>query len=153
LLLENGVVYVAWGSFADAGPYHGWVLGYNARTLKQVTVFNTAPNGQESSIWMSGAGLAADAAGNIFVAPANGDFDPTQGNYGDSVWKLVPSGGTLNVVDYFTPANQAILEAHDIDFGSGGVLLLPTQAGSVPRELIAAGKDGTIYLVNRDSLG
>jgi len=65
LLLLNGVVYTSWSSHCDIGVYHGWIIGYNAQTLQQVAVYNDTPNGQEGSVWASGAAPAADAAGNV----------------------------------------------------------------------------------------
>src|SRR5262249_2686458 len=104
LLLSNGVVYIAWASQGDKGPYHGWMLGYNARTLRQVAAFNNTPNGIGGGIWMAGGAPAADAAGNIFVASGNGTYsasEPGGKDYGDSLTKHDPR--SLKVVDYFTP--------------------------------------------------
>jgi len=153
LLLVGGVVYSAWGSHDDNPPYHGWILGHDALSLALVWVFNTTPNGRAGAVWMSGGGLAADAAGQIYVATGNGtfaatgDFSPA---YGDSVFKLAPD---LTVVDFFTPFQQATLDADDMDFGSSGVLLLPDQPDAPLHGLLAAGKTGAIYLINRDNLG
>jgi hypothetical protein len=55
LLLLNGVVYSAWGSHGDNGPYHGWIVGHDAQTLAPVAEFNTTPDGGAGSVWMSGA--------------------------------------------------------------------------------------------------
>jgi hypothetical protein len=152
LLLVNGVVYIGFASHGDNGDYHGWVLGYNASTLQQVMVYNDTANGYQGGIWMSGDGLATDSAGNIYFTTGNGFFDANSGgvDYGDSVVKLSPSGAVL---DYFTPHDQAILAAGDIDLGSGGVLLLPDQNGPYPHELVTAGKNGTIYVISRDNMG
>ena len=155
LLLLNGVVYSAWGSHDDNGPYHGWILGHNAQTLALVALFNTTPNGGAGAVWMSGAAPAADAAGNLYVATGNGTFAPlgvVSSAYGDSVLKLALRTG-LTVVDFFTPFQQAALDADDSDLGSGGVLLLPDQPGTRPHLLLAAGKTGAIYLIDRDNLG
>ncbi len=155
LLLSNGVVYVAWASYGDVCPYHGWVIGYDAQTLQQVAVFNTTPNGGLGGIWMSGAGLAADGNGAIYLSTGNGTFDVTGSQapaYGDSVLKLA-TGIDLTVADFFTPSNQDALAANDQDLGSGGVLLLPDQPGARPHLMAAAGKEGSIYLIDRDDLG
>src|ERR1035437_2869282 len=127
LLLSNGVVYIAWASYNDMGPYHGWIIGYDASTLAQVRAWNATPNGQQGGIWMAGAPLSADSASNLFVIVANGTFDADQGgtDYGDTFLKLVPSGTTFTVSDYFTPFNQQTLAANDIDVGSCGLTLLP----------------------------
>ena len=77
LLLLNGVIYTGWASHCDYRPYTGWIIGYSASTLAQTSVLNITPNGNEGAIWMAGAGLAADASGNIYFLDANGDFDTT----------------------------------------------------------------------------
>ena len=111
LLLLNGVVYIASASHGDNGPYHGWIVGYNATTLQLVTAFNATPNGGLGGIWMAGGGLAADNAGNIYCSTGNGTFDADTGgnDFGDSVLKLTPAGNTLDMTDYFTPYNQDFL--------------------------------------------
>ena len=155
LLLLNGTVYIAFASFDDKGPYHGWILGYDASSLKQITVWNDTPNGQKGGIWLSGASLSADSAGNIFAIAGNGTFDANNGgpDYGDSFLRLTPNGGTLSVSDYFTPFDQQNLAANDIDVGSAGFTLLPDQPGAVTHLGVSAGKSGKIYLLNRDNLG
>ena len=153
LTLSGGVVSIAWASHCDNGPYHGWVMSYDAQTLAQQSVANVTPDGGLGGIWQSGGGLAADAAGNLFAVTGNGTFDADQGgrNYGDSIVEL--SSGPLAISDYFTPFNQAALEAADLDLGSGGAVLLPDQPGAHPHLLVAAGKEGTIYVVDRDAMG
>ena len=155
LLLSNGIVYIAWASYNDIGPYHGWIMGYDASTLKQVRAWNATPNGQRGGIWMSGSPLSVDSAGNLFVIVGNGTFDADTGgvDYGDSFLKLVPNGTTFTVSDYFTPFNQATLSLNDIDVGSCGFTLLPDQPGAAPHLGVSAGKEGRIYLLNRDNLG
>ncbi len=150
LMLSNGVVYIAFASHGDNQPYHGWVLGYDATTLQQVLAFNATPNGSAGGIWQSNAGPSIDSAGNIYFVTGNGPFDASIRNYGDTIVKINPAG---TVVDYFTPANEAILNAGNIDLGSAGVLLIPDQPGSHPHLLVHAGKNGTIYLINRDNMG
>jgi hypothetical protein len=152
LLLANGTVYIAWGSACDAGPYYGWVMGYDARSLKQTAVFNTAPVAGEAGIWQSDAGIAADSRGDVYVVTGNGKFTASSGgrDYGDSILKLGPS---LDVRDYFTPFNQAHLNSHDLDLGSSGPVLLPDQPGSHPHVLVTSGKDGYLYVVDRDRMG
>lgn len=112
------------------------------------------PNGALGGIWMTGAGLAADSSNNLFAVTGNGTFDANRGgkNFGDSVLKLSTSKG-LAVADSFTPFNQATLNATDLDLGSGGAVLLPDQPGAHPHLLVTAGKEGRIYLVDRDNLG
>jgi hypothetical protein len=155
LLLSNGVVYVAFASYNDLGLYHGWVMGYDASTLLQTTIWNSTPDGQKGGIWLSGAPLSADSSGNIFVVVGNGTFDADSGgdDYGDSFVKLTPNGNTLSISDYFTPFDQATLAANDIDLGSSGFTLLPDQPGAVTHLGVSAGKSGKIYLLNRDNMG
>jgi hypothetical protein len=148
LLLLNGVMYIAFGSHGDIGPYHGWVLGYNASTLAQLAVFNTTPNGSEAAVWQGGQGLVADAD-NIYFMTGNGTFDANTGgtDYGDSVVKLATSTG-LSVSDYFTPDTQGSLNQTDADLGSGGPILLPGTSS-----IVGGGKDGILRLINTASMG
>jgi hypothetical protein len=153
LLLSNGALYVAFASHCDNGPYHGWVLAYSASTLNLLAAFNATPDGNTGGIWQSGGAPAADAAGNVYVITGNGTFDADVGgsDLGDSFIKL--NGGTLATSDYFTPYNQATLAAADVDLGSGGPLLLPDQAVGPPHLMLSAGKEGTIYVLDRDTMG
>ena len=166
LLLLNGIVYIAFSSHGDAGPWHGWVMGYNAQTLKQTGVFCTTPNGNGGGTWMGGSGLAAEVVdpvnhpyGRMFVATGNGDYTATTPyaagmDYGDSVLNLDLTNGVPTVQDEFTPMGQAELDQYDGDQGSGGILILPTQTtGSYPHLLVQAGKSGEVYLLNREGLG
>src|SRR5215469_7022902 len=156
LLLLNGVVYTLWSSHCDLGTYHGWIIGYDAHTLQQVSAYNDTQNGTEASFWMSGAAPAADAAGNIFVVAANGTNDTPSGgpDLGEGYIRLSTSGG-LSVADYFTPFNYVELNQNDVDTGSAGVSFLGDEAGSSahPHLMAGAGKEGRIYLLDRDNLG
>src|SRR5438445_1480521 len=166
LLLQNGAVYIAFRSHGDNGPWHGWVLSYSASTLQKLSTYCTTPNGFGSGTWMAGAGLAADVIdpvnkpyGRMFIATGNGSYDasPPYSNsmdYGDDIIRLDLSGGILTVQDSFTPFNQASLSSSDEDLASGGVLLLPDQSiGGHTHLLAQAGKEGKIYLVDRDTMG
>ena len=153
LLLNGGVLYIAFGSHGDNSPWHGWVLGYNSTTLLQTMMYDTTPNGNGGGIWQGGGGLATDATGDIYYVTSNGNFDVNTGgvDYGDSVQKLSPTG---TVVDYFTPHDQQNMDVNNLDLGAGGpVMLVDQTTGSYPHLLITAGKSGTIYVINRDSLG
>ena len=156
LLLANGAIYMAFGSNGcDTYAYHGWLLAYSESTLQPLATFVTTPNGKQGAIWMAGGGPAADSDGTIFLASANGTFDANNGgfDYGDSLLRLNPASSGLTVLDYFTPYNQQELSSGDIDLGSGGVILLPDQDSPYTHELLGGGKEGTLYLVNRDGMG
>jgi hypothetical protein len=166
LLLQNGVLYIAYGSHGDNGPWHGWILSYNATTLQQISVYCSTPSGSGSGIWAAGSGIAGDVIdaankpyGRMFVATGNGSFNATPPynnsmSYGDDIIRLDLSGGVLTAQDSFTPFNQADLNGADADQGSGGVLLLPDQStGGHTHLLVQAGKEGKVYVVDRDNLG
>ncbi len=163
LLLSNGTLYLAWASHCDIRPYTGWIMAYNASKLTQTTVLNLTPNGNEGAIWGSGAGLTIDSNGNMFVLDANGLFDtnlnssgfPSSGDYGNAFLRLSTKGG-LSVVDYFEMDNEQSENGSDLDLGSGGALLLPNMkdsSGTTWQLAAGAGKDGNLYLVNRNSMG
>lgn len=167
LTLAAGVLYLAYAGYADTDPYHGWVLGYNATNLVQITnyVFNSTPNATvatfganaaEGGVWMGGNGLCVDANTNLYFETGNGSFDGNTGggNYSDSFLKLSTTN-KLALADYFTPYNQLALANADIDLGSCGPILLPDSVGSIshPHLLAGTGKSGTLYLVDRDAMG
>jgi hypothetical protein len=137
------------------GAFHGWVLGYDAQALNLVGVFSSTPNGWGAGIWQSGGGIASDAVGNLFVQTGNGSFDGHLGgqDFGDSIVKLQQSSAGLNPVDFFTPYDQLSLSYQDLDVGSGNPLLLPDQPGPHTHELVGGGKEGTLYVVDRDAMG
>jgi hypothetical protein len=154
LLLNNGTVYVAFGSHADLNTWQGWVMAYNATTLAQTYAWSsTVPTGgnNQGAIWGSGNPPVSDASGNVYVVTGNGTWDGTQ-NYSSSVVKLNSAGG---VVDYFTPFDQATLSANDIDLGSAGAIILPDSVGSTLHQhlAIATGKVGVLYLLDQTNLG
>jgi hypothetical protein len=167
LLLLNSTVYIAFASNGcDDNPgsrlqkaYHGWVFAYNAANLALKKAVLTTPNGEAGGIWMSGAGLAGDTDGSIFFATGNGDFETTldaQGfpmsrDFGDSILKL--RGSDLAPLDYFAPSNQPTLLNEDEDLGSGGLLLFEQPGSAHPHLLAQAGKEGSIYLLDRTQLG
>jgi PQQ enzyme-like repeat protein len=164
LLLVNGTVYTAWTSHCDQRPYTGWVIGYDQSTLAQVSVLNVTPNGSEGAIWMAGSGPASDTSGNIYLLDANGVFDtsldargfPIQGDFGNAFLKISTSDKQLAVADYFEMFNQSAENDADQDLGSGGALVLPDlndSTGKARHLAVGAGKDGNIYLVDRDGMG
>jgi uncharacterized repeat protein (TIGR03806 family) len=158
LALANGNIYCAFSSHCDWGPYHGWLIAYNASTFAQTAVFNTSRNGGLAGIWSSGDPPAIDNAGNLYFETGNGTFNtnyPSSTNYSlaESFIKVSPTNHVMT--DYFTPYNQANLTGSDADVGSAGAMLLPDSVGSAahPHLIVGGSKAGTIYLLDRDNLG
>ena len=170
LLYANGSIYAGFSSINDnpvctpSSPHtwHGWVLGFNASNLQdQQYVFNdtpnTSPNGDngEGGIW--GSALAADLSNTIYSETGNGTFDQNVDDFSFTALKLLPSGTTLQVADYFTPKD--LVEAAesgtdtDEDLGTQTTIILPTQSGPVANEMVGGDKLGNIYVLNRDSMG
>jgi len=159
LVLSNGTLYVTFGSNSDSFPWYGWVMGYtydaNGATPTPGPVLNTTPNQNGGGIWMAGGGPAVDGQGNIYLGTGNGVFDADvatspQLDYADSLLRLTSA---LTVNAYFTPSDQATDASKDLDFGSTGVMTLDLSAGPFQHILIAGGKDGSFYVLNRDILG
>jgi hypothetical protein len=164
LLLLNGVIYTSWTSHCDLGAYTGWIIGYNETSLAQTAVLNVTPNGAQGAMWQAGNGLAADDLGNIFFLDANGTFDttlnskgfPYMGDQGNGIIRLSTKNGSLTVADYFNPYNTVSESESDTDLGSGGALVLPSlkdSSGNTWYLAVGAGKDGNIYVVNRENMG
>ena len=152
LRLDNGTLYIAFGSNGcRSGKEEGWVMAYNAATLQQVGAFDDEPSSSAAAVWQRGGGLAIDEDGYVYGATADGPFAAGVG-FGQSVFKLSQSGGTIGLADWFTPWNEVYLNTHDLDL-SQPVLVLPDQSGLYPHLAAAVGKEGTIYLLNRDSMG
>lgn len=154
LLLQDGNVYIGFGSpGCNRKTENGWVMAYNSSTLQQVGVFNVSPGQEASAVWQSGGGLAGDGEGNVYFNTGDGLFDGPNGtHYGDSLLKLSQGAGVLNLVDYFTPFNQEYFKENNLDLSSGMVQLLPQQPdGSA--YVLTIDKNGTAYLLNRNSLG
>jgi len=164
LLLTSGNVYAGFGSFCDFAPNlsRGWLLGWSAASLTPLPANQLVDTRVKSpgtfflsSIWMSGYGLASDDSGNILFVTGNSDHSGSTydgiANLQESVVKV--SSNLTTVLDLFTPKNQASLDKTDSDFGSGGILVLPDQPGSIPHLAVAAGKAGALFLMNADHLG
>src|SRR5262249_11685305 len=154
LLLSNGVVYAGFSSHGDQRPWHGWLFGFSAsNNLTRVMVYPVTPNGFGGGIWQSGGAPSPDDSGNIFFTTSNGTFNLNTGGVdaADTIIKLSPSG---TIVDYFTPHDQLNMMNNNLELGSAGpVLLLDQTTGNFPHLLITAGKEGTIYVINRDNMG
>jgi hypothetical protein len=163
LAFLNGSVIVPWGSFSDWGVYHGWLMAFDAATLKLQAVFNPTPqfqavdvvsgpadHGGGGAFWQGGAAPAIDAAGNIYVNTADGSFNADQGgnNYGDTMLKLHFTGSAFEIADSFTPFNQACINESDLEIGSVGVALMPNST-----MLLSASKEGRFYMVNSETMG
>ncbi len=163
LLLLEGVVYAAFGSHCDTPPWQGWIFGVS--TAGKVTaryVDDTTKEG--AGIWQSGAGLTSDGPGTILFSTGNGGAPSTlapgtspPANLGESVVRVrVQPDGSLKPVDFFAPFDAPSLDEFDSDFASGGVTGLPSEyfgTAAIPHLAVADGKQGYVYLLNRDSLG
>jgi outer membrane protein assembly factor BamB len=144
LALANGMVYVGYASHCDKEPYHGFLMAYDAETLKQVSVLNTSPTGSEASIWQSGQGPAVDEQGNIYVVTGNGSWDGVH-NFSESFLKLSPR---LKLLDWFTPTNHYELDKVDADLNASGATLVPGTD-----LVLGGGKEGVLYILDRRNLG
>jgi hypothetical protein len=163
LLLMNGVVYAAFGSHCDIPPWQGWVFGVS--TAGQVKArWVSRPSGSGAGIWQSGAGLTSDGAGTLFVTTGNTGAPSTPipgksppASLGESVVRLtVQADGSLKAIDFFAPFDAAQLDTWDADFASGGITGLNEQyfgTTATPHLAVVVGKDGYVYLLNRDDLG
>lgn len=155
LLTNGGDVFMAWASNCDNPPFHGWIMSYSKTTLQQTGIWATTPNGSGGGTWMSGGGMATDGSDSVYLATGNGSFDisGTPVDFGDSVIRMTLGDAGVEVADYFTPYNQGNLNSGDVDVASGGPLLLPDQPGPHAKELIQVGKEGSIYVIDRTSMG
>jgi hypothetical protein len=165
LLLLNGTIYTSWTSHCDNAPYGGWIITYAQSTLARNGVLNVAAHSSGGpAIWMAGGGPAADASGNIYLLTANGAFEttmdangfPSAQDFGNSFLKISSASAGLKVLDYFTMFNEVAESNGDQDLGSGGGMLLPDledAANTVRHLMVGAGKDGNIYVTDRDLMG
>jgi outer membrane protein assembly factor BamB len=156
LALANGQVYIAFGSVCDHGAYHGWLFSYDAVTFGQTGVLLTTPGAHHGGIWQAGAAPAVDPEGNVYVITGDGDFDADMGgtDFGDSFLRLrLTSTKRFAVVDYFTPYNENDLDVENVDLGGSGPILIPDQVNQHSHLLLGSGKNGAVYLLDRDRLG
>ncbi|GAA3449488.1 Ig-like domain-containing protein [Dactylosporangium matsuzakiense] len=164
LLLMNGVVYLAFGGHCDYGTYVGWVAGVNVSTgVTNLWSDEVGVSNKLAGIWHAGGGIMSDGNGRMFVATGNGATPPNSPGMpppkqlSQSVIRLgVDANGVISSKDFFSPSNAAVLDQNDQDFGSGGPVGLPDQyfgTASVPHLMVQGGKDGRVFLLNRDNLG
>jgi hypothetical protein len=159
LALVNGTVYISWASHEDQAPYYGWVIGYtyDGASFTQTGVLNVTPDAGYGGIWMSGA-APASADGKLYLTTGNGVFDADDlgplpvDDYGDSLLELSPG---LTVSQYFTPSDEDLGVSQDLDFGAGGAAVLVDLPATSPvtHLIMGGGKDGSLYVLNRDALG
>lgn len=150
LALHNGVVYAAFASHCDRYPFHGWILAYDAATLRQRAVYNNTPNGDSGGIWQSGVAPSIDESGDLFFVSGDGTATPatTPPQLGNSVGRVRLAGPAFTTVDFFTPFDHVALTENDHDLGSTGVLLLPRT-----RLAVIGSKEGILYVLDRDNMG
>jgi hypothetical protein len=168
LTKANGALIVAWGSFSDWGVYHGWLMAFDPATLNLLAVFNPTPQAQAvdaangpadhgggGAFWQGGAAPAVDANGNIYINAADGSFNADQGgnNYGDTMLKLQFTGTSFQIVDWFTPSDAACIDLHDLELGSAGVALLPTDFTNGSKFAVSYSKEGRLFVVNTATMG
>ena len=164
LTLTSDALYIAWASACDVDPYHGWIMAFDPSTLERKAALDLTPDGSEGGIWQSDTGPAADADGNIYIAVGNGTFDAnTEGSDGtgatggadwaDSLLKVKLDGSKLTINDSFTPFDQENLSKNDWDLGASGPSLLPDQLTEPRHIIVQPGKNGEVYVLNRDKLG
>jgi hypothetical protein len=147
LSIAGGSAYVMTAGSRDIPPFHGWIFGYDVSTLAQTTVMNLTANGMGAGIWQSMRAPVVDAAGSLYIETGNGDYDGAV-NFGNSVVRLAQGPQGLAVADWFTPDNWQYLSSNDLDLSSAGPLLVPGTDS-----LIAAGKNGTVYVLNTANMG
>jgi len=164
----DGSILVGWGSFSDWGVYHGWLMAFDSATLTLKAVFNPTPefqavdsangpadHGGGGAFWGGGAAPAVDADGNIFINTADGSFNADLGgnNYGDTLLKLRLNGNSFQVVDWFTPSDAGCIDLDDLELGSSGVVLLPTDFTGGKKLAVTHSKEGRLFVIDTATLG
>jgi PQQ enzyme repeat len=151
LALVNGIVYVPYsGYFGDCLPYHGWVVGVQIGDPSDVLGWATAAEG--GGIW-GHSGVASDGT-NMFVI--TGNTFGTNGTWmgGEAIIRL-QAGPVFSgqPTDYWAPTNWFQLDNGDVDLGGCSAMLIDVPGANPPHLVLALGKDGFAYLINRDNLG
>jgi hypothetical protein len=164
LLLLDGAVYAGFGAHCDHGQYRGYVVGVSTTAAKVTAMWagEVTSSNKGAGIWQSGGGLVSDGSGRVFLSTGNGVMAPEgpgtkpPGTLSESVVRLdVGANGALSTGDFFSPANAPKLDTNDTDLGSGGPIALPDSFGTSthPHVLVQQGKDGRVFLLDRDALG
>lgn len=168
LTMASGALIVAWGSFSDYGVYHGWLMAFDPATLNLLAVFNPTPqyqavdaadgpadHGGGGAFWQGGAAPPVDADGNIYINGADGSFNADLGgnNYGDTMLKMHFNGSSFQILDWFTPSNADCIDLHDLETGSSGVALLPTDFTTGKNYAASYSKEGRLFLVDTSAMG
>jgi hypothetical protein len=151
VLILGGVAYVAYsGHYGDCGTYHGWVVGVPL-TGQGAKAWATKVAG--AGIWAPG-GPASDGQ-SIFVATGNGiGGSQTTWQESEGIFRLDPGPSfTGQAVDYFAPNDWASLDNGDTDISGSGPLVIDAPALTPSALVMAQGKDGYLYLMNRANLG
>ena len=140
----SNAIYISFGHCN-----HGWILAYDKATLQQTAIANMTPDGAGGGLW-GGTPAIDDSTGDIYLITGVDLNDPAP-DYNDSAMRLQASD--LSVLDYFKPADETYLRQNDADFGSGSPIIMPGNPSPYPHELIGGGKDGRIFVINRDNMG
>jgi hypothetical protein len=151
LALVNGIVYVPYsGHFGDCGSYHGWVVGVQSNNPSAVSGWATSAIG--GGIW-GHSGVASDGT-NMFVI--TGNTFGTGGNWGGGEAIIRLQAGPIfhnNTTNYWAPTNWLSLDNGDTDLGGCSAILIDVPGATPSQLVLALGKDGNAYLLNRNNLG
>lgn len=139
----SNAIYISFGHCN-----HGWILAYDKASLQRTAILNVTPDGAGGGLW-GGAPAIDDSTGDLYLITGVDQGDPAP-DYNDSAMRL---GSDLSILDYFKPSDEQYLRDNDVDFGSGGVILMPDNSSPYPHEAIGAGKKGVITVMNRDNMG
>jgi hypothetical protein len=151
LALVNGIVYVPFsGYLGDCGNYHGFVVGVHIDNPSMVGGWHTQAS--KGGIW-GHSGVASDGT-NMFVITGNTVGTGGTWGGGEAIIRL-QAGPTFtgNPTDFWAPANWLSLDNSDTDLGGCSAILIDVPNAAPSHLVLALGKDGNAYLVNRDNLG
>ena len=153
--IVGNILYVGYGSMGDCPFFHGWLVGVPINNPAIVTSWAAATIGggiSGGSIW--GVGGVASDGNNPFVTTGNTQFTGGTWCGGEAVIRFQPgpifSGSTS---DYWVPTNWLQLDNDDLDLGGSGPLLVDVPGATPSQLVVALGKDGNVYVLNRSNLG